>query len=444
VFAVRNGTTMTILTDQDKTPHPAFNRMARRLDRDMSRRAERNWFPYDLLDLEPVVDADGNLKGWTPASRDQLVPIQAEAVPIKPIRELRAEEFVWTVLMFDLIRDKYWTNNLRLPELSYTGQMVVDPGVLVGAHSGLTKAGEYLPLELPPLEASDVTAEATESQWETKPTGFNRWMVERYAHRVPEGVFNLVGTKQAERMLQGPERPDALASITLEALEPCSFGPKRKIEEDRLWVARMNQMRVIQKLAIEEMEAEHKAVLKWYTDRIHDNWEVLVDACAVGELVVPDQDVEGWARKLAFTDRNVLRQCVHAYPRHVWTRPIVRLGEYDQDIPGYRCFLTDRVANVYTDIRPTCPAALAALCGCEVADLPWPLQHWFKREPYHGNSILDRLDPEDWVLLNPWMRSQRHSGILLEVGIYLSKSALHARRKLLGLPRKVFQETGRW
>ena len=70
-----------------------------------------------------------------------------------------------------------------------------------------------------------------------------------------------------------------------------------------------------------------------------------------------------------------------------------------------------------------------------VAELPWPLQHWYSDAPYHGNSIIRRIEPSDWVLDNPWMSShRRHTSHTMTVTMVLSRSALRARRKHLGLP----------
>ncbi len=92
--------------------------------------------------------------------------------------------------------------------------------------------------------------------------------------------------------------------------------------------------------------------------------------------------------------------------------------------------------TVFSSISPTCPAALALIFGVAESDLPWPLQHWFSSEPYDGNCILDRLDPIDWVLRNPWSDVHQYGHLQLDLAIYLSRSGYHARRKALGLPRR--------
>jgi hypothetical protein len=95
VFAVRNGENITILTDREEGPHPLCWRMTRRPDRDMVARWDKNWFPYHLLDLEEVKDADGNVKGFVAGKHEGLVPYNLEAAKVQSIAELAPAEFVW-------------------------------------------------------------------------------------------------------------------------------------------------------------------------------------------------------------------------------------------------------------------------------------------------------------------------------------------------------------
>lgn len=466
VFAIRNGGTMTILTDREKTPHPAFNRMSRRPDRLLDRRMARNWFPYSLLGIKKHEDELGEVKRLSVNARTQLVPINIEAVPLKDVRDLTAEEFVWTTLVFDLIREKHWKEDFRVPELSYTGEMVVEPAALVGNASALVKDGLYKPLEVPPLKAADVTAESTREQWDDEPTGFNTWMVERYGSQVPDEVLNPVGS-QAKLLLEERVNSGELLPILndrwgkpvkseLETLNPVTFGTKSQIEKDRIWVARVNQVKVIQRLADEEYERERAGVIEWYSSHVRKNLEFLCNAAAHGELLLPDwkprtfggvrvtmdEPHESESDRMVQSnrvDQRVGARWSRAFPYIYFDLPQCRFGEHE-DKRDFCCERTDRAASVFTVIKPTCPEALAILCGVKVEDLPWPLQHWYAEAPYYGNSILNRLDPEDWELKNPWMPDRGAGGLRLMVGLAHSKLALHARRKALGLPRREYEE----
>ena len=62
---------------------------------DMVARWDKNWFPYHLLDLEEVKDADGNVKGFVAGKHEGLVPYNLEAAKVQSIAELAPAEFVW-------------------------------------------------------------------------------------------------------------------------------------------------------------------------------------------------------------------------------------------------------------------------------------------------------------------------------------------------------------
>ena len=110
--------------------------------------------------------------------RTQLVPINAEAVSLTHLSKLEPEQFVWLMLVFDLIRERFWSQDAKLPDISYTGQMIVEPQALVGVHGALVKDGLYKPLELPLLAAKDITDKTLRAQWDHKPTHFNGWLVD--------------------------------------------------------------------------------------------------------------------------------------------------------------------------------------------------------------------------------------------------------------------------
>ncbi len=478
LFAVRNGYTFTILTDRIKGAHPAYKRMSRRPDRNLDRRAAQNWFPYDILDLKKITDEDGVVEGLVANERTQMVPINVDAVPIKPLREFEPEQFVWAILVFDLIREKYWVKNEQLPELSYTGQMVVEPQALVGREGTLVKEGFYKFLELPALTRADVTAETTKDQWESEPTAFNRWLVERYQHLVPEEILNPVGEPaqllleaRADEILPRTDTEDIVnyggerkkSKPQFETLDATSFGRATEVSHDRIWVARVNQMKAIQRFADEEFAREKDNILKWYMEALKKNRDVLFDACARGEFSLP-----AWRTKKGghFTGKELvdslpsLSQATgdnwwKAHKIYGFSKPKCRLGETQErqvESRGWRrrmrkvyvemCAERPEVrASIFTAITVTCPQALALVCGVTVDDLPWPLQHWYNDAPYSGNQILNRLDPEDWVLKNPWMPDGwRSTGLKLNVGVAHSKLAFNARRKALGLPVKVWPD----
>ena len=88
-------------------------------------------------------------------------------------------------------------------------------------------------------------------------------------------------------------------------------------------------------------------------------------------------------------------------------------------------------ASVFGVVRPDCGLAIAELLGVAFEELPFGLQRFETFRAYSGNSILNRLDPSDWVLRNPWRN------LSLSVIVALSRRAYNAERKRLGLPRSL-------
>lgn len=459
-FAVRNGDTITILTDREEGAHPAFYRMSRRPARTLESRAERHWFPYHLLELKRTGDG----RRLYAQERKNLVPYNAEAVKLKRIGELLPEEIVWTGLVLDLINERYGKNNLLLPQLSYTGEMVVKPEALVGNTSALVLSGLYKPLEVQPLKLDDVSAQTTVAQWERKVSEYNEWMIERYGEDVPEAVLNPVGRNQAlqlegkhKRALKVKRRhgmwPDTVEQLELESLSAVTFGTQEKLEKDRLWAARVNQCKIIQGLAEAEYEREHEKVLEWCQQRVKENRAYLLEACASGELILPhitfksaaynEPEHESFPRQdeLLQGEHDALRQKVgkslyECFKGFIGPKQLL-LGRYsNRGRSRWLCAVQpDTTASVFSIIEPTCSEALGAIFKVSVSEMPFGLQNWSVDEPYTGNSILDRLDPSDWVLENPWRK------LNLKVYVSLSKTAINEMRRRLDLPKRLWSET---
>jgi hypothetical protein len=452
VFGIRNGMNITILTDFERGPHPAYSRMSRRPDRNLEERAEKHRFPYGLLDLKVSEDQ----KHIYTKARTALVPINAKAVALYPLSKMSADILIWIILVFDLIRERYWRLNFKLPQLAYTGEMVRDPQALIGVGAALVRSGDYKPLALAPLTPLDVNEKATEHQFERKTTGWNRWMEEAYAAKVPQEALNVVGAQEQKFLESGENK--ALAPFYdkwghdyghLEVFQPTCFGTAEQLAHDRQWAGRVNACKVMQFHAKEEYEREKDSVIDWAKERLERNRDFLLDAFVRGELMMPQFSFRG---EVSFERGYVKTKQVNAltwgcgktpsdarvnYYGWIGVQLFIHGGHRERP---WRIMCADRPdhpAMVYGTITPNCPAALAILFGVPEEMLPSRLSNWSTDEPYYGNSILDRIDPQDWVLKNPWQELNFH------VGLALSKRAYHARRKALGLEPKVLVETKR-
>jgi hypothetical protein len=433
VFAVRNGENLYILTDRQEGPHPRFWQMTRKPDRDMCKRWQANWFPYHLLDLKPDTDAEGAVKGYHAAKRNGLVHYQAEAVRLAPISELPPTYFMWVSLMFDRIQEHYSKTVTMLPDLAYTGEMVMEPEVLADKGSSLVLSGYYRPLELAPLTKADVSSEATASQWETVPTSTNNWIEDRYGKNVPDEILCPVGKDAQHRLSSGSglltekrfshqeQKP------LLESLSPVTYGTEEKLKKDRQWVGRYNLMVHIQKQLDDEFKREKGNVFKWFKARVQERRSVLIDAAVRGEFmsVVRRRTSDNfWDTNCLPIECNILNE-----HRSIYNSAVTLGGRWTGK--AWTCCINGRPGSIVRRFWCNNGQAIADVLGLKLEELPISLQHylWHHDYPYKGNSILGRLDPLDWNIANPWDKEG------YDIAVVLSKSGINQRRKELRLPR---------
>jgi hypothetical protein len=460
-LGLRNGETLTVLTDFQEGVHPDYYNMTRRPDRRLEERALQHWFPYQFLGSRAGRsddDTDDDEPLHPTVDDAALVRHNTETIPLGELTDLEPAQFVWTALLFELVAARFGTEGFQTEELSYTAEMVVEPAALVDASDALVKTGQYAPLMLPPLSLEDVTPQAANTD---ERVGHLTWMEERYAARVPPVVFNVVGEQaalaaktKALKRLRPPKRlsDDTVlgrrvakdVELELRALDPTSFGTQDRISKNRAWVARVNLLQGVQRLAEADYAKHRDRIWAWFQKHVEKNVETLLDAGVRGEFLAP---VASWLSrerehpehqtfplhdKLLWYDKSIVRASVgrtlaHAFPGHYYARGVT-FGGVEWPSSKATCYLRPPTsASVFIHFSPNNPRAVALLAGVSEDRLPWALQHWYIPEPYTGNHILDRIDPSDWVLENPWTRLD------LNVTISLCKRAWKARRKALGL-----------
>ena len=447
-FAVRNGGTLTLLTDRLSWPHPDAKYMTRNPGRHFEKRMYRLRFPYSLFDLYYDAKDKPHVKEKDTTA---LVPRQKKMHQLKEMTEMEPDEVIWTAMMFDLIAEKFWKRGFKTKQLAYTGEMVIENRALIDYEptKALTVTG-YQPLEVAPLTADDATVGILE--WEDEPTGQHDWLEERYADKCKTDMLNLMHNQDNPKLphlnIKGTdvvhvtdksvkeffEHKRTKTSGSLRALNASSFGTKDEIEFERKWAARYNKARIVRFHADNEFDKRKDEIKKWYKDHVRANKDKLLHAIAMGEFKVRHvQQPSGFRSGIDESERDEMSlhhmpDCKHYYDRG-WGWNDVLL---DYDNHEFLCLVTENKPTIVAEFTPTCPEALAALAGVDVDELPDVLQHWYRTDEYCGNQILDNVDPMEWVCENPWR------AIKFRVSVFLSKRAYNDLRKAAGQPPNKF------
>ncbi len=442
-FAIRNGANLFILTDIEKLQHPLQGGMRRRGDRVMENRAQRHWFPYDLLDLEYDEQAKRLYESET--SERSLVQHQTSFRPLQRIESLEARSLIWTSMMFDLIVEKFWHQKFQCQELSFTAEMIqVRDGLLETAKNANLPAVAQRALEMEPLKTQDIHTENIDAQATgAQPTKENFWLEQKFRDQVNPDTLNLLASPDKKFLLSSDtgsisesssdeENSQWLAEkvdrkTSLAHLNSTQFGTQKQLEQDRLFIARHNLAAQINKLAANDFEARKKEVLSWYLKQVRSNLEHILQWCGHEEIwgeYGQEGTFDNWRGHVSqirsvpiqnqenLDSHNRKRQAFHAFiythelKSMEWQRRVNLLSANRMSPLGEKqellCQITGAKSSYVKVIAPVKAAEIAMLCNCAVKELPQELQHWDLRQKYIGNSILDRIDPMEWVLKNPW------------------------------------------
>lgn len=461
VFAIRNGGNLFLFSDVPVHTHPLQKYRSRRPERAFSARTSQNWFPYDLLNLK--FDEEAKVFFADEARRRAIIPHQQKIDRLTQIKNLAPDEVLWTIMMFDLIVEKFWHKGHQEKALSYTGAMIREARPLLDAAATANlPVVAYKQLELPPLQHADLTQDAVLPAVQSDGGRPNAWLEARYAAKVDPELFNLLDTG-ANKLYLPPmdaqvghvkeHKNHDLAVVTasyvsvlpaddkelpfwhkegryaLHALPTTSFGTQAELESNRIFLARHNQAQAIQRLADAEFNERKDAIKTWFTDRVHANLDYLFSLAANANVRRVFEPTEPGA-KIHTVDG-------YHYPGNEFNFVYV-CGPDDAVQPlssctvylhnGYyknkaQCIVTHAASTFKVFFQPQTAAHLAELAGCDVSELPDILQHWAISRDYQGNSNLDRIDPMAWALHDPWC------GIDFRIQMHLSKSGMQQLKK---------------
>lgn len=431
-FGVWNGGTLTVVTDKPDWDHPEQKHMIRCPGRELEERWGQHHFPYSLL--EPEFSDSG--KNVTFGRREGLVLYDIEATAIHGLFNLEPDVVIWITMIFELLQERYFKQNLLLPDLSYTAdQMQTQVPV---SYPIMTMDG-WAPPTKSTINTDDLTPDSTKHNWRHKSTRHNEWLENKFRSKVPNSLLNLV-QDDTQKLLP----PDFSSSFELElfrrltddknslkALQPTDFGSAEQLKLDHEWIARYNQAIIINELAHREYEEKRDDIVKWYRSKLHDRADFIIDkVCGLEWSVCVDRYDGGFSDTKKTYKFNWIKL---EYDRLGNFTNLYDCWADNRNVIGMRCNgkyycpITKSKATLKQTFVVRTPDEISLITGIPIDELPEPLQH-YGDEPYSGNPILNRLDPMDWVVDNPWKK------LYLNVVVPLSKTGFMRRRASMGLP----------
>lgn len=455
VFTVKRGDCIDLFTDRPTFSHPLQKYMSRHPGRGLEERLNAFWFPYELLDIDfSSSDArDFRIKNST------LPILHGHAFPILEIHQLNRHSAYWTALMFEaLSQPEYWETVSDTPPV-ITGETLVQEDTIKRLPVG--NAPEMAPMTVTfttPLAYSDVSFSVLKEEWSRPPTGHHLWLEKRFAPRAPAWIFNLAKFGEDRILLGGGDEDDCpnevrgnpgtvsekmkihrenrgapylkIDGVSVVPLEFTEIGTPKQIEHYHKWIARYNLAQWVSHQAQEEFDRTHKDVYQWYKERITSRKETLLEAIVLQEFLAPNQKMTDFCDFITLPEpQNILRvEDIKDAWAGFWRPSIMVFFQGNARSRGnMKCFYTGKRCSYVGKFSPTTSQALALLCGCHVPELPEVLQDWGREGRYCGNSILDRIDPMEWAVENPWRKGK------FDVWIFVGKTAINRKRKELGL-----------
>jgi len=479
-FLCKNGENIYILYDDTEWAHPLQKEMSRRPDRHIERhKAFADYLPYQLIEVFDNEEKD---------------PDKKKGAMLSKIKDLPIYQALWLIVIFDKIHQDLWKNPKRLPELTYfAGQVGVtsDTKLLEGVREGDAEKDTksklpvpVRPVSLDKITKEELTAENMKDEWGREPTRQYEWLENRYRDKVPDIAINpdlkrLKAYEEEHLLTDGGERkemkhagdPDGKTyegnsmavslwnwdkkmhgllgyavgdTINVDAIAHCrdlrvmddkGFGTVATLKETQRWHARYNQANMIQYYAHLEYEERKDEICEWWQKSVEKQKDRLIELAVRGELMSSSVKYVQFGHERSDEQVNMVEWERGHFPSYFGgTSERAWLGKADFYKSKCYCPLTNAVATLFLHFVPKTMHGLAAILNCKVKDLPDVLQHWWQGEEYTGNSILDNIDPMEWVVKDPWKK------LRFNVVIPISRRAFKKLRKEFGLPPVNFDE----
>jgi len=427
-FVIKNGKNLYLLTDKPEFVHPLQSSYKRCPGRDMYNRIEGNLFPYDTVANIDISDLwDSGRYGTKEKGTNLSTVLQDDNGNEKlfeiigTIDKLTQVEAFWFIMMLSLIKEKFYDNEAPQLALSYTGTQIQHPAIEKTEHALVVQNA------LPSFSMGRITFEDTENitydeHYETHlKSDWNQYIIDRYKDRVSEDVINIVNEESIqlladhEQSVEEESRPfytylsrhKEIEKMQTE-LRPFDIanecGTAEELAYRQKWIGRYNYAKSIKGYLQIDYDENHEQIYRDIKERIGARLEDIIvmflqnklaDKTAVSHHKF-DHVYEGKEDKLGKITSfekwwNDLSY--HSRPKYVFGKMAPYGNKAD-----YRCAITGDAPGVVIEVKPSTVYALCQICGCEVSDLPEFIQHWSKSSHYHGNPLLDNIDPVAYII----------------------------------------------
>ena len=424
-FVIKNGDNLWLLTDMPEYSHPLQNKMSRCPGRNMSRRIESNLFPYesvanidtsDLWNKGRYGASEKSTELSTSIHDDDLYTI------IGTLDTLLQDEAFWTVMMFSLIKDKFYTNKVPELPISYAGYMVNSP-LLDKSETSLIVRNALPTICIDEINISDTKGLKYQTEY-YKFDDENNYIMLRYKDKVDTNFLNIINETDKYATI---EEKYAIKDVWGEkvgceyaALDLSIPRTEEKLHYDQKWIARYNYAKEINKLLQEDCQNNLNAINNTINGYISKRLEELIIMHLQGKLIghriisnpngfgmiyedEPSNLGKMYDLHKFYNDRSLNARYTYGYDRYTNYNDI-------------KCAFTGKSASIIFHIEPQNANDLALICGIPVNDLPELIRNYEKKDKYYGNNILDNIDPMLWGIKDPFNK------IDFDINICISKT----------------------
>lgn len=284
---IKNGSNIYTLTDGLETPNPLYMQRSRRPDNIMAKSIDKHLFPYYLLNLETSL---GDLYTYDEEQTTGIVPFQKETHIVSSFDKLEAENLIWIILLFDLIHQNYFLTQIQHPALSYTNEMLRNPKDYVAlAHNhGLAVINSQVcfdEITVESLHTDNIDSSALGCDVTTT------WMEERYASKINPELLNVYGkieddfsyTIETNELTAKKHDPSICnrksTTLSIKSVISSDFGTEEQLRKDRIFIARHNYAKLIEKMAITEFNEQGPEIIKWFKKLCESNSDRILQKC---------------------------------------------------------------------------------------------------------------------------------------------------------------------